>query len=167
MVVVFASKNNTCFINTLFFKKLSLKWGKIMTKDEVLEFLRNNPVFSLATSDENTPHVRNIMLYKADDNGIIFSTGENKDLHKQLESNPMVEMCFFNPQEGKQIRIAGTVEQVEDIELKKRIVADYPFLKEWVDREGYDVLVVYRLPHGKALVWTMETNFEPKRHIDL
>jgi len=138
-----------------------------MTKEEIFEFVRKNPVFSLATSEENRPHVRCIMLYRADENGIIFNTGENKDVHRQLSANPQVELCFYNPEENRQVRIEGTVEVLEDLELKKQVVKDYPFLKEWVDREGYDVLIVYCLKSGRAVTWTMETNFKPKEYIQL
>jgi uncharacterized pyridoxamine 5'-phosphate oxidase family protein len=138
-----------------------------MTKEEIFEFIKENPVFSLASAEDNKPHVRIMMLYRADETGIIFNTGENKDVHRQLTANPQVEMCFYDAEQGRQVRISGTVEVLEDLELKKRVVADYPFLKEWVDREGYEVLIVYRLSKGKATPWTMETNFQPKEYIEL
>ena len=108
-----------------------------------------------------------MMLYRADDDGIIFNTGENKDIHRQLSKNSNVELCFYNAEQGKQVRVSGSVEEIEDLELKKQVVKDFPFLKEWVDKEGYDVLVVYCLKRGKATVWTMETNFKPKEYIQL
>ncbi len=138
-----------------------------MKKEQILDFINKNPVFALATADENLPHLRYIMMYRADEEGLVFSTGENKDLNNQLKNNPMVEMCFYSLEEQKQIRISGTVEELEDIQLKKQIVEDFPFLREWVDREGYDVLVVYILRNGKATIWTMETTFAPKEYIDL
>lgn len=138
-----------------------------MKKEQILDFINKNPVFTLATADENQPHVRYIMIYRADEEGLVFSTGENKDLNNQLKRNPMVEMCFYNIEEQKQIRVSGTPEKIEDIKLKKQIVEDFPFLREWVDREGYDVLVIYILKNGKATVWTMETTFAPKEYIDL
>jgi len=138
-----------------------------MTKNEVFEFIRNNPVFALATAEDNKPYVRMMLLYRADENGIIFNTGENKDVYRQLSSNEVVELCFYNAEQGRQIRISGSVEEIEDLELKKQVVRDFPFLKEWVDREGYDVLVVYCLKGGKATTWTMETNFKPKEYIQL
>ena len=138
-----------------------------MTKNEVFEFIRNNPVFALSTAEDNKPHVRMMLLYRADDNGIIFNTGENKDVHRQLSSNENVELCFHNAEQRQQIRVSGSVEEIEDLELKKQIVKDRSFLKEWVDKEGYDVLVVYCLKAGKATAWTMETNFKPKEYIQL
>jgi len=138
-----------------------------MNKEQIFEFIKKNPVFSLATAEDNKPHVRIMMLYRADESGIIFNTGENKDVNRQLQANPQVEMCFYNADEGRQVRVEGTVEVLEDLELKKRVVADYPFLKEWVDREGYEVLIVYCLRNGMAFTWTMETNFQPKEYIQL
>jgi pyridoxamine 5'-phosphate oxidase len=138
-----------------------------MTKEQIFDLMKKNPVFALASAEDNKPHVRMMMLYRADENGIIFNTGENMDLHRQLSKNENVELCFYNPAEGRQIRIAGSVEELEDLELKKQIVKDFPFLKEWVDKEGYDILVVCCLKHGKATTWTMATNFKPKEYVQL
>ena len=138
-----------------------------MKKSEILEFIRKNPLFALATVDENGPHVRMMLLYNAGDDGLVFVTGENKDLNKQLTKQPDAEMCFYSQKEGKQIRVTGAVEELEDIEFKKQIVKNLPFLKEWVDKEGYDVLVVYCLKHGKATLWTMDINFKPKEYTEI
>ena len=138
-----------------------------MTKEQVFELMKNNPVFALATAEDNTPHVRMMMLYSADENGIIFNAGENKDLHMQLSKNENAELCFYNAVEELQIRVSGSVEEIEDLDFKKQVVTDSPFLKEWVDKEGYDVPVVYCLKNGKATTWTMDTNFKPKEYIQL
>ncbi len=138
-----------------------------MTKEEVLHLIKANPVFALATTEDNIPHVRMMLLFRADNDGIIFVTGENKELNTQLSRNENVEMCFFSPKEHLQIRISGSVEQIEDLNYKKEVVKSFTFLKEWVDKEGYDILVVYCLKHGKAVTWTMETNFKPKEYIQL
>jgi uncharacterized pyridoxamine 5'-phosphate oxidase family protein len=108
-----------------------------------------------------------MLLCSADENGIVFTTGKTKDLNKQLSVNPQVEMCFNNYQENIQVRIAGSVEPVEDLEFKKEIVAKREFLKPWVEQMGYEMLSVYRLKNGIATIWTFETNFEPKSHITI
>ncbi|MEJ2705350.1 MAG: pyridoxamine 5'-phosphate oxidase family protein [Sedimentisphaerales bacterium] len=138
-----------------------------MTKKEVLEFVTKNPVCSLATIDGDQPRVRMIMLFRADENGIMFVTGRQKDLYAQLQSNPAVELCFFNPDEGRQVRIEGAVEMLDDLELKKQVVEKFTFLKPVVESRGYDVLICYRLKAKQATTWTMETNLEPKRYIPL
>ena len=138
-----------------------------MTKEEILEFVTNNPVFSLATIEGNLPRVRMMMLYKADADGIIFCTGRDKAVHKQLQSSPAAELCFYNEKAGRQVRIEGSVEMLDDLELKKKVVEAFPFLKPWVESAGYEVMIIYRLQKAKATTWTMETNFEPKEYIQL
>ena len=138
-----------------------------MTKEEILEFITQNPIFSLATSENDQPHVRMMMLYRADENGIIFTTGRNKAVYKQLQANPAVELCFYNADKGLQVRIEGTVEMLDDLELKMQIVEQFTFLKPWVESEGYEILIPFCLKNGKAVTWTMETNFDPKQYIQL
>jgi pyridoxamine 5'-phosphate oxidase len=138
-----------------------------MNKKEVLAFISANPIFALATSQDNVPHVRFMMLYRADESGILFHTGESKDMHRQLSRNPMVEMCFFSQKDGMQVRLSGTAELVEDMELKKQVVKDRPFMQKWVDDKGYEVLCVYRVAGGRAATWTMATNFAGKEYIQL
>ena len=138
-----------------------------MIKEEILEFATKNPVCSLATIDGNQPRVRTIMLYKADENGIIFCTGRDKAVHKQLQANPAAELCFYNAEQGLQVRIEGAVEMLDDLELKKKVVEAFTFLKPWVESQGYEVMICYRLKNGRAITWTMETNFEPKQYIQL
>jgi pyridoxamine 5'-phosphate oxidase len=137
-----------------------------MNRSAILEFVNRNPVFFLATTDGRAPHVRGMMVYRADEGGIVFTTGKYKDLHRQLAANPMVEICFWSREENRQVRISGNVELVDDPELKKQIVEKYTFLKPWVEKEGYAALAPYRLRHGRATVWTMEANFAPKTFVD-
>ena len=138
-----------------------------MTKEEVFEFITKNPVFSLATIDGSRPRTRMIMMYRADENGIIFSTGRDKDVNKQLQVNPAVEMCFYGSEQNCQVRIEGSAEAVDDLELKKQIVEDFPFLRPWVEAQGYEVLITYRIQNAKATTWTMETNALPKEYVQL
>lgn len=140
-----------------------------MNKKQILEFLNANPIFHMATVDGDTPHVRGMLLYRADENGIIFNTGKIKELYRQLCANPKVEMCFNNGifENLIQVRITGTVEPVEDMDLKKEIVNKREFLRPWVETAGYDMLAVYKMTGGVATVWTMATNIEPKEFVQL
>ena len=140
-----------------------------MTRNEILAFLNSNPIFHMATADGDIPHVRGMLLYRADENGIVFNTGKIKDLYRQLNKNPRVELCFTNGifENLIQVRIAGNVEALEDLDLKKEIVGKREFLKPWVEKVGYDQLAVYVLKKGNATVWTMATNTDPKEYIQL
>jgi pyridoxamine 5'-phosphate oxidase len=137
-----------------------------MNKKEILYFLNANPTCYLATVEGNEPHVRAIGIVKADENGVIIETGTFKDMYKQMVANPNVELCFFNAKDGVQIRVSGAVEPVNDIELKKEIVAQRPFLKQRIAEGGYEAMGVFRL-RGQAYVWSFQTAAEPKAYVQL
>jgi len=81
-----------------------------MDKQQILEFLNANPDFQLATVEGNIPHVRTLMLHKADETGIYFMVGKFKDVYRQLSLNPNIELCFHK--DNFQVRIAGHVESL-------------------------------------------------------
>jgi pyridoxamine 5'-phosphate oxidase len=138
-----------------------------MNKSQLLEFIGTNPVCHLATVEGDQPKVRGMMMYRADDDGIIFHTGDFKDLYQQLIANPKVEVCFNSTDQRKQVRISGLAEILDDMELKKEIASACPFMKPQIDRQGYDMLIVFRVTCLKAAVWSMATNFEPTSYFDL
>lgn len=140
-----------------------------MIKEEIIDFINKNPVGYLATIDGDKPRVRGMWTYRADDKGIIFHTGVVKDLFKQLQKNPNVELCFYNNnfQEMVQIRVSGIAELEKDIKLKEEIVANRPFLKPIVEQYGYESLAVFRVKKPVAASWTMAANLTPKEYIKL
>lgn len=76
-------------------------------------------------------------------------------------------MCFQG--NGVQVRVSGVLEQVEDEALKAEIFA-HPtrkFLQQWKELGVEHLLMVFRMRHGKAVTWTMETNFDEKKYIEL
>lgn len=137
-----------------------------MNKSDILEFINSNPVFYLSTIYQNEPFVRAMMLMKADENGVIFNTGITKDLHKHIQINSKVEMCFYDSFSNRQVRLRGNVELIDDINVKNEILEKLPFLKPWVEKAGYGILAPYILKKGQATFWSMESNFNPKSYID-
>jgi pyridoxamine 5'-phosphate oxidase len=137
-----------------------------MNKSEILAFLNANPTCYLATVEGKQPRVRAMGMVKADENGIIIETGTFKDVYKQMSANPNVELCFYNAKDGIQIRVSGAVKPVDDLKLKKEIVAQRPFLKERIAKGGYEAMGVFRLK-GQAYVWSFQTAAEPKKYVQL
>ena len=138
-----------------------------LKREEILNFVSKNPIFSLATCTHNQPFARMIIMFKADiENGIIFSTWKQKDLYNQLMFNPNVELCFYNNQQGKQVRIKGRVEILEDDYIKKQIGMKFKFLRPQIEKYGYDSMMVCRLKKGKATFWSLATAFEDKSYFN-
>ena len=108
-----------------------------------------------------------MLAYRADETGILFHTGKNKDLYQQLLKNPLVELCFFNPKTNMQVRVSGKAVILNDIALKKEIVAARPFMQPWIEKMGYDILIVFKVVDCVVQIWTFDTNFSPKEYIKL
>ena len=142
-----------------------------MDKQQIFELISKNPAFYLATVEKGEPRVRGMLLYKADEDGIVFHTGTMKEVYQQILDNPKVELCFNAG--GTQIRVRGELEIIEDTKVKDEI-SDHPsrkFLQAWKTsgplQNFYETFAVFKLKGGKALTWTIEQNFAPKEYIQL
>ena len=133
-----------------------------MTKEQIFEFINENPVFFLATCEGNQPRVRAMQVYQADARGIIFNTRKTKSLHKQLMTNPSVELCFYNELDSIQVRIRGKVQLVQDPKFKAEAARKLPAAESIILDEGPNGLAVYRLIEGKARVWKISTEYVPR-----
>jgi pyridoxamine 5'-phosphate oxidase len=140
-----------------------------MNREQIIELIGRNPVFHLATVEEGEPRVRGMLMYRADDQGILFHTGAQKELHRQLSANPAVELCFHDWQANVQVRVRGEARLVEDQALKEEIVNSpgREFLKPWIEARGYELMSVFRVAKCRAQLWTMESNFAPKEFVAL
>ena len=136
-----------------------------MNKEEIISFVNANPVCYLATVVGDAPHVRAMGMYKADEKGIFIQLSTVKPMYEELLQNPKVELCFNGS--GKQVRVSGKAEFIEDQALKEEVVKARPFLKPMVDAQGYDVIKVFRVANAIATVWTMATNMEPREFLEL
>jgi pyridoxamine 5'-phosphate oxidase len=136
-----------------------------MTKEEIISFMKANPICYLATVEGDRPHVRPMGMYKADERGILIQLSTVKGMYRELLQNPKVELCFNGS--GKMVRVSGVAEFIEDQGLKEEIVKARPFLKPLVDIHGWEVIKVFCVTNPLATVWTMATNLEPKDFIKL
>ncbi len=138
-----------------------------MNEKEMYLLMNSNPAFHLATIEGDQPRVRGMLLFRADENGIIFHTASTKDLYAQIKENPKAEMCFFG--DGTQIRVTGELEQVYDDALKEEIFS-HPtrkFLQAWKDNGIDHLLQIFRMKNCEAVTWTMQTNFDEKKPVEL
>ena len=83
--------------------------------DEAKKTEPNDPnAVSLATSNNNFPSVRIVLLKDFSQNGFVFYTNLNSQKGNELKENPKAAMCFHWKSLLRQIRINGAVTQVAD-----------------------------------------------------
>jgi len=134
---------------------------------DCIKFSNENPVCYLATVEGDQPRVRAIGFWFANKTGFYFQTSSFKEFPLQLAKNPRTEVCFYKNEGmiGTMLRISGKVEFLNDKKLSKKVLIDRPFLKSFGLTIDSDQLVIFRIAHGEAHFWTMETNLKPKEII--
>jgi len=115
---------NNCFLDLNDPIQLFKVW-----MDEAKKLELNDPnALSLATSNNNNlPSVRIVLLKEFNQNGFVFYTNLNSQKGNELKENPNAAMCFHWKSLLRQIRISGTITQVEDS------IAD-----QYYNSRGYD-----------------------------
>lgn len=133
-----------------------------MSLKEAIDFANSNPACYVGTCEGEQPRVRGFLMWFANETGFYFHTGTMKQVYRQMQSNPNVEICFFaqEPEEpaGKMLRVAGKVEFVDDIKLKEKLLKERPFLQAICADPADPGLVVFRVYTGEAYFWTMGNN---------
>ncbi|MGA2142129.1 MAG: pyridoxamine 5'-phosphate oxidase family protein [Brevinematales bacterium] len=141
-----------------------------MTIKDCINFSNETILCFLATAESDQPRVRALQFWFADDTGFYFQTGDAKSFVGQLKANPKTEVCFYMPdpniKTGKMLRISGKVDFIDDKPLKEKALTDRPFLKSFGLTADSPGLVLFKISHGQAHFWSMETNLKPKEFIN-
>ena len=102
---------NKCFLDLDDPIELFEKWFVEAKNKEI-----NDPnALALGTADKKgIPSVRMVLLKNFDKNGFVFYTNLNSQKGKELKENPNATMCFHWKSLLRQIRIVGSLNQVDD-----------------------------------------------------
>ncbi len=129
-----------------------------MKAKDVIDFVRENPVCTLATADGEQPRARGFLSVLFDDGKIYFTTAATKGVWKQISENPRVELCYLTPDFSRMLRITGEIEEVDDREKKRKLIEERDYLKRF--SAGDPVFKLLRLKSGKARFWTIADNMK-------
>ncbi len=102
---------NKCFLDLDDPFELFQKWFDEAKKKEI-----NDPnALALGTANKKgIPSVRMVLLKDFNKNGFVFYTNLNSQKSNELRENPNATMCFHWKSLLRQIRIVGTLTQVDD-----------------------------------------------------
>ena len=122
--------------------------------EEIMEFLKENPTFYLATVDGYLPRVRPIgfaMWYK---DHLCIALGKHKAAYKQLLDNTNLEICAANDR-GEWLRVQGTANFDNSPEAQAAAFQAMPQLADLYNEEtGHKLGIVY-LDHLSAKLFSM------------
>ncbi len=110
--------------------------------NEIYEFIKKCGTYYLATVDANgQPRVRPFGTINVFEGKLYIQTGKVKDVSKQIQKNPKVELCCFN---GTQwCRVAGELVRDDRMEPKEAMLNAYPDLKAMYSATDDNTEVLY------------------------
>ena len=109
--------------------------------EEALDFLKKCWTYYLATVEWNQPRVRPFWTINIFNNKLYIQTWKSKNVSKQIQANPKVELCWFYDWDW--IRISWELVRDENIEAKKDMLDHYPELRGIYDENDDNTEVLY------------------------
>lgn len=125
--------------------------------EEVFELLKKIGTYYLATVDGDKPRVRPFGTVDLYNGKLYIQTGKKKDVSKQIEKNPNVELCAF--QDGVWVRVAGKLVNDDSREAKKHMLNNYPNLRGMYNEDDDNTQVLY-FEDGVATIYSFTS--QPK-----
>ena len=117
--------------------------------EEVWKFLKDCGTYYLATLDDDQPRVRPFGTAEIFEGKLYIQTGKKKDVSKQIQKNPKVEICAFK--DGKWIRISGKLIRDDRYEAKADMLEKNPMLKSMYSADDDNTEVLY-FENAKAVI---------------
>ena len=109
--------------------------------NEVYDFLKNAGTYYLATVEGDQPRVRPFGTINIFEDKLYIQTGKIKDVSKQIQNNPKVEICTFD--KGKWIRLSGELVRDDRKEAKQAMLDSYPDLQGMYSADDDNTEVLY------------------------
>ncbi|SEF77422.1 Uncharacterized protein, pyridoxamine 5'-phosphate oxidase (PNPOx-like) family [Eubacterium ruminantium] len=109
--------------------------------ERVAKFLKEAGAYYLATVEGNQPRVRPFGTVNVFDGKLYIQTGKAKNVAKQIEANPKVEICAFT--NGEWVRVAGELVEDDRREARVSMLDAYPDLKRMYDPDDGNTVVYY------------------------
>ncbi len=118
--------------------------------NEIYEFIKKCGTYYLATLDEDgQPRVRPFGTINLFEGKLYIQTGKVKDVSKQIQKNPKVELCCFD---GAQwCRLSGQLVRDDRREPKVAMLEAYPDLKAMYSADDDNTEVLY-FKNAKAIL---------------
>ena len=111
--------------------------------NEVYEFIKKCGTYYLATVENNQPRNRPFGTINLFDGKLYIQTGKVKSVSKQIQKNPLVELCCFDGQTGQWLRLAGELIRDDRREAKVDMLEHYPDLKNMYSADDDNTEVLY------------------------
>lgn len=125
---------------------------------QILDFLKKNPVGYFATVEGNQPRVRPFGFGLYEGGAFWFCTNNTKSVYEQLQKTPYAEICFSSEGYAQNLRISGQVRFSGAREDKAKVMEAMAGVKMLYQTPDNPVFEVFCLENGRAVL----DDFPPK-----
>jgi len=120
--------------------------------ETVCRFLKDSKVYFLATVDGDQPRVRPFGTVNIFEGRLYIQTGRKKDVSKQIARNGKVELCAYQPETKRWLRLSGTLVDDDRREAKQSMLDAYPGLRKMYSPDDPNTQVLYFAPGATATI---------------
>lgn len=131
---------------------------------EVRDFLDRSIQYFTTVGLDNKPKVRPFMFMIEREGKMYFCTSNKKDVFRELERNPWVELCSSG-ENNSWMRLAARVCFVDDLEIKKAVQERSELVKSIYKRPDNPDFEIFYLDEAKAVI--SDFSGEPPRVYNL
>jgi uncharacterized pyridoxamine 5'-phosphate oxidase family protein len=114
-------------------------------------FLTESGVFFLATEDGKQPKIRPLGAHLEMDGKVIFGVGDFKDVYRQMQDDPLVEIVACKP-DGHWLRYTGTAVFETDPKYAEAMLNAAPDLRNIYNEQTGNKLATFHLENATAVV---------------
>ncbi|MDR2132526.1 MAG: pyridoxamine 5'-phosphate oxidase family protein [Clostridiales Family XIII bacterium] len=126
---------------------------------EVHDFLKQCDTYYLATVEGDQPRVRPFGTVDIFEGKLYIQTGKSKDVSKQIAANPKIEICAFDGESGRWIRVRADAVDDDRREARQHMLDAYPMLQDRYSADDGNTQVLY-LKNAVATIFSFAG--EPK-----
>ncbi len=101
-----------------------------MTKDQVIDLIKDAGFGFLATTEGKQPKVRPMMPYLTDEGDLLLALLEQSRTIPQIKETPLVEICYVD-RKMSYCRISGVAKISDDLEKKEVVWNSIPMLRQY------------------------------------
>ncbi|MBN1047073.1 NimC/NimA family protein [Clostridium botulinum] len=109
------------------------------------EFLKSCRVFFLTTINGEVPASRPFGAVMEYEGNLYISTGNTKDVYKQLIKNPNIQIVALKKETREWIRINGKAIETKDLKEKRIMLEECPILSKRFDSETCEYFALFKI----------------------
>ncbi|WP_042274306.1 pyridoxamine 5'-phosphate oxidase family protein [[Clostridium] dakarense] len=133
--------------------------------NKVVEFLKENQIQYFATVGlDGKPKVRPFQFMLEDDGNLYFCTSNKKDVYKEIENNPYVELTSSSSKFAW-IRLSGKAIFSNNVDVKTKVIESSELVKSIYQSAKNPDFEVFHLEGAKAVI--SDFSGEPPKEYNL